>query len=96
MAISDGQARFPAYPAYAPNPDQADVRDALRGHGLAEHDYLLNATALVAGDLVAQVRAVTHGRGADAAFNVANAGEAYERIAAAVFADGSCWSRGRR
>lgn len=46
-AITDGQARFPAYPNYAPNATEPEVRETLRSHGLDERDYLLNATALL-------------------------------------------------
>lgn len=47
VAISDGQARFPAFPAYAPNALEDEVRAALRGAGLDEQLYLLNATSLL-------------------------------------------------
>ena len=47
VAVSDGQARFPAYPAYAPNAEEAEVRAALREHGLDEREHLLNATSLL-------------------------------------------------
>lgn len=47
VAVSDGQARFPAYPAYAPNAEEAEVRAALREHGLDERQHLLNATSLL-------------------------------------------------
>lgn len=52
-ALSDGQAAFPAWPAYAPDAEEAAVHAAMRRHGLQPPDYLLDANALLieAGDL---------------------------------------------
>ncbi len=45
--VGDGQARFPAFPAYAPNATHAQVEAALRGAFLPPRDYLLQCNALV-------------------------------------------------
>jgi glyoxylase-like metal-dependent hydrolase (beta-lactamase superfamily II) len=46
-AVSDGQAWFPAYPSYAPNAEESEVRGALERHGLDPDRHLLNVTALL-------------------------------------------------
>lgn len=46
-AVSDGQDRFPAYPAYAANASPQDVEQVVRGLGWDDGQYLLNVTALL-------------------------------------------------